>query len=120
MSTPRYQTFFNVIVELRSLLRDQQNTKNIKLKVGDSINNNRTITVNQVIRYFYSVGADSIASEIASVYEYLRPVILNARDLSTQRTDSIDFSEFVNVYREYVMNQRHERNTIGRLIGKVG
>lgn len=80
-------------------------TLGAKLTIGDSINNNRALTVSQVIRFFEESsfsGSKKLSYNLASVFEEVRPMILNTR--TTRRTDAVDINEFVEFYRIEVLN----------------
>jgi hypothetical protein len=80
-------------------------TVDAKLIIGDSINNHRTLTVNQVIRYLEEGGVrggKKLANNLSLSYEILRPVILDYRN--NNRTDAIDINEFFDSYAAFVLN----------------
>ena len=117
----RFQEFFNEIAWFRSYARQSLINRDIKSRIRDSINNNRTLTVSQAIRYFKRVGRKETALKLQAVKAVLEPVILKQRRLDgCKRTDAVDLSEFVTVYREEVMNKGKYRRTIGTLVSKVG
>ncbi len=115
---PKFQKFFKEITTLRSELRGI-NTLLAKAVIGDSVKNNRTITVNQTIRFLNVVGQVKLAKQLEAVYDALKPFISTAR-VETLRTDAVDLEELVAIYRQVVMNERLNRQEIGQLISKVG
>jgi hypothetical protein len=110
----RFEKFFKQIAELRSVARGSK-TKQIKKLIGDSTSNNRTLTVRQAIRYLDIVGLDSLATQIDSVRPLIEHEIVIAR---SNRTDAIDLSEFVNTYRNVVMNGKKLRTKVGAALRK--
>lgn len=79
----------------------------VKLVLGDSINNNRTLTVSQVIRFLTTrrkKGLKSLGTNLESVYGTLKPLILRRRGLETYRTDAIDINEFINDFSFTVLS----------------
>lgn len=116
----KFETFFNVLTTIRSLVRNKRGV-GLKKKIGDSTKNNRTLTVNQTVRILTTLGSNRVARELQAVYEVLKPDILEARiERGTVRTDSVDLTELTNTYRNVVMNGKKHRNTIGRTLSKVG
>ena len=95
----KFQSVFNLVAAIRGAARGD-NTKVIKKAIGDSTRNNRTLTVNQVVRYLTLAGFDTDAQKISVVTEILKDQILSRRN---NRTDSIDINELVTTYRTVVM-----------------
>lgn len=112
----KFQTVFNTIAELRSLLRGKR-TKQVKKSLGDSVNNNRTLTVSQVVRYLNKTRDSELAATLQAVVEVLENEILNSR---SNRTDAIDINELVSTYRNVVMEQGRYRREIGSALSRVG
>jgi len=78
-------------------------TTEAKLLIGDSINNNRALTVGQVVRVLSGIrGGKKLANNLSSVYEELRPFIVNTR--SNYRTDAVDINEFISFYESDILN----------------
>lgn len=76
-----------------------------KLIIGDSINNHRTLTVNQVVRYFRESGVrggKTLANNLEISYIALRPLIEVARD--NNRSDAIDINEFNSFYEDFIVH----------------
>ena len=105
----KFETFFKAIAEVRSNARGEQ-TKQIKRLIGDSTRNNRTLTIVQTIRYLDVVGLEALATQLDSVRPLIEQEVLKAR---SSRTDAIDLSEFVNTYRNVVMNGKQLRTKVG-------
>lgn len=105
MSTAKYTIFLN---NLESFLVKKTN-KEIKLAIGDSINNHRVVSVSQVIRFLTRRNATSaqrlLGSQLDTVYELLKDNILINRRLvrGSVRTDAIDINEFIDTYVETVL-----------------
>ncbi len=113
----KFQAFFLRIANLRQELITV--TPMVKEAIGDSTNNNRTLTVNQVIRYLRVSpvkGNKKLVKQLTSVYDILREDIVSDRRQATRRTDAVDFNEFVTTYRSVVMDDRKKRLTIGKVL----
>lgn len=113
----KFQAFFLRIANLRQELVTV--TPMVKEAIGDSTNNNRTLTVNQVIRYLKVSpvkGNKKLVRQLASVYDILREDIIVDRKRSTRRSDAVDFNEFVTTYRAIVMDDRKKRLSIGKVL----
>lgn len=84
---------------------DNIETVEAKLTIGDSINNHRTLTVNQVIRYLRESGVrggKKLANNLEITYNVLRPLIVVARN--NNRSDGIDINEFKTFYYDFIVN----------------
>ncbi len=114
----KFQSTFNTIAQLRSMFRGK-GTREVKVFIGDSTRNNRTLTVSQVIRYLNGIGVARMAETVEVVSSILEPEILKRRE---NRTDAIDITELVNTYRTVVMNGRSctYRRRIGNALARVG
>jgi len=114
-----FQNAFNQLADLRSVARGF-NTKLMKRAIGDSINNNRTLTVNQAIRFANKVGLYTLASTLEVTASILETEILEAR---VSRTDAIDLNELVSTYRNLIMvkkgirSRKKTRKSLRRKIG---
>lgn len=117
----KFQKFFLKVAQIRSELKGN-NLVYVKEVIGDSANNKRTLTVNQLIRYL-SLGEvrgdKKLARQIKAVFPVLKSEIVGARRDLTQRTDAIDVTEFVNTYRHVVMNNKLYRRTVATKLSKV-
>lgn len=114
----KFQQFFNDLAQLRADVRGKSG-RTVKKLIGDSTENNRTLTVKQAIRYVDGVvGDQTLARQLQAVNEILKPVIVEKR----RRTDAIDLSELVNNYRRAIMNNRNRtlRRKVGTTLAKVG
>ena len=71
-------------------------TDTLKSSIGDSTNNNRTVTVNQAIRFFTRSGKRRLASNLRTVYSsrQVRSLIRAIRATS-RRTDAVDINELL-------------------------
>lgn len=109
----KFERVFNKVAKFRSDMRNPANSKCVKELIGDSTSNNRTVTVNQVIRYLEYTGQRTTAKQVKAAYSVLRPVISTIRAADgVVRTDAIDLDEFVRIYREEVMNTRNLRQKV--------
>jgi len=89
----------------------------VKLTIGDSINNNRTLTINQVARFL--TGSRNrrfklLGNSLLAVKGILNEDLINSRN--NNRTDALDINEFLNFYGETVINGGYLVNTIGRTV----
>lgn len=107
----KFEQFFTNIATVRSVLRGKI-AKQVKQSIGDSVNNNRTLTVSQTIRFLETNGQKALANQLRKVNTVLGPRIRNSR----QRTDAVDISEFVSTYRQLVMNNKELRRDIGNVL----
>lgn len=99
----KYVTFFDELVGFL----ETTDTNTIKVAIGDSINNNRTLSVNQVIRFLTTRRTPSkkaLGESLVNVYTMLKPTIISKR--INARTDAVDINEFLNVYERSVLNSR--------------
>lgn len=113
MSKPKYVNFLENLVNVVNSL----DKVDVKLTIGDSINNNRTLTVTQVIRYLSCAGNRRdlrLGVSLQYVFELLKYDIKNSR--LNYRTDAIDINEFINFYTDSVMTLGAYRDIIGRTV----
>lgn len=97
----KYKTFFNNLITVLN----RYDNDDIKTAIGDSTNNNRTVTVNQVIRFLgtrRNAGLKSLGEDLSFAYDTLREDIAEART-TNNRSDAFDINEFINVYDETVI-----------------
>lgn len=97
----KYKIFFNNLI---TVLNRYDNT-DIKSAIGDSINNHRTVTVSQVIRFLNSrrnVTLKALGADLVVAYEALRDDLVETRS-TTNRTDAFDINEFIDTYSETVL-----------------
>ena len=75
------------------------NVVKVKKSIGDSTNNNRTLTVNQVIRYLTSrrkTNLKKLGEDLQTIYGNRKVrKLLKVLRTSSSRTDSVDVSEFL-------------------------
>ena len=111
MGNPKYAVFFAL---LNSTLNSLDPIE-VKLALGDSINNNRTLTVNQVIRFLTQAGTRrqvKLGNNLLNIFSILKDDIRANR--GNLRTDALDINEFLNFYETVVIGGGEFRNTIGR------
>jgi len=113
MSAPKYVLFYS---QLNNIINSLDPVE-VKLTIGDSINNNRTLTVNQLVRFL----TDSknrkfkkLGNSLLAVKELIAADIINSRN--NNRTDALDINEFLNFYGEVVISGGNYTNTIGRTV----
>lgn len=117
---PKYQKFFYDLLDVQQYTNENKYT--IKKLLLDSTANNRTVSVNQILRYTASIGrpkATKFARQLGQVYSILKPRIKNERRSTTKRTDAIDLNELVSTYRSVVMNDRELRQVVGQALSKA-
>lgn len=107
----KFQEYFVKLAIIRSKSRGKV-SKLVKIAIGDSTNNNRTLTVSQLARYsLYLSGTPDV--KLSKVFKLLEKDILKKRK---KRTDAIDINELVSVYREQVIENRKYRRQIGSIL----
>lgn len=113
------------LIQLKQVV-ERFNRDGVKVSVGDSINNNRSLTVSQVVRFLTEVSANQerniLGVNLAAAYKRLRPLILQGRAVTRNRTDAIDINEFINYYTTFVVtisNQTARKNFSKSLVGEV-
>lgn len=75
---------------------EQFDTDTIKTKIGDSVNNNRTVTVSQFIRFLSTFNKRKwvdLAVNLDLVYNTYRSDIIDFR--LSNRTDAVDINELI-------------------------
>lgn len=102
-----YETLTNVLGDY--------NPETIKTFLNDSTFNNRTVSVNQVIRflrYQNSRSLRSLAIDLQTTYDSLRWKLTQRRSiLNKRRTDAVDINEFVRLYAiECIVNPTFRRS----------
>lgn len=98
-----YRQFFNSLV---TILNRYDGTY-IKESIGDSTNNHRVPTVNQVIRFLSSsrkAELRTLGDNLSLAYETLKEEIETTRRSNTSRSDAIDINEFIDTYNEVVIS----------------
>lgn len=115
----KFELVFKELAKLRSVLRGKNTIKLAKNYIGDSVKNNRTLTVNQTVRLLILNNNLVLAAVIEVIYPILKGEILKRR---ASRSDAIDLSELINTYRTVVMDGRSDtyRRRIGNALSKVG
>lgn len=97
-----YRQFFNSLV---TILNRYDGTY-IKESIGDSTNNHRVPTVNQVVRFLTSsrkAEMKILGDNLKIAYETLKDEIDITRKTNTSRSDAIDINEFMDAYNEVVI-----------------
>lgn len=96
----------------------------VKSLLGDSTVNNRTLTVNQVIRFLTQNSRNpefnTLGANLQTAYDRLRPLILEGRSVTRNRTDAIDINEFISYYTTFVVaisTSSARRNFSRQLVG---
>lgn len=90
----------------------------IKIALGDSIDNNRTLTVSQVIRYLNTKRKfKSLGLNLGTAFNLLRSDILAERD--NFRTDAVDINEFLLYFEMYILNVPGQVRTFGRELTQI-
>lgn len=111
----KFQRAFLAIAEVRAIVRGDQ-TRLIKKSLGDSTRNNRTLTVNQMIRFLLLNGNTKLARLLLDTSKVLEKDIITTRG---KRTDAVDLGELVNVYRNVVMTGKNHRKVMGKILTNV-
>lgn len=111
----KFEQFFKSIAQVRSNVRGENGVV-AKAIIGASIDNHRTLTLNQTVQYLLAIRKVKLAKQLQAVSEVIVPEIKVNR---SNRTDAIDLSEFVNTYRNYVMNTKTLRRTVAAKLSKV-
>lgn len=112
----KFELFFNKVAKFRSDMRNIANSDSVKDLIGDSTNNNRTVTVNQTVRYLDRVGKKKLARQLKQVHQHFLVGIKGHRD---NRTDAVDIEEFVKYYRNNVMNRKTLRKYVANILRSV-
>ena len=108
----KFEKFFNNVATVKSILRGDI-AKQVKIQLGDSVANNRTLTVSQTVRFLRANGHVALANQLEKVKKVIEPVVKSKRlNNKIKRTDAIDMTEFINVYRTYVMDSSTLRQKI--------
>lgn len=110
---PKYKQFLETILDVL----DIYSTNEVKLTIGDSINNNRTLTVNQVIRFLnLTKGRKKLGVQLEKVYPLLRQYMNAQRVSVNNRTDAFDINEFIAVYEDYIITHKKIRPQVSNLL----
>lgn len=99
----KFESFFIKIANFRSDMRNPANSQSVKDLIGDSTNNNRTVTVNQVVRYLDRTGKRRLSRQLNQVHLNF---LIGIKGHRGNRTDAVDIEEFVKYYRLNVMNNK--------------
>ena len=113
----QFEKFFNKIAKFRSDMRNIANSDSVKDLIGDSKNNNRTVSVNQVVRYLDKTGKKRLARQLKAVNKLMLPRIKEIRKSDgVKRTDAVDMEELVRVYRVEVMDSPTYRPRVTQVL----
>lgn len=93
MSNSKLNVFVNRLVDI---LGDTDRTT-VKSLIGDSTANNRTITVNQLVRYLEVTGYYTTASNVRKLQRNLSGRLNSYRTRNNNRTDAFDVNELLTV-----------------------
>lgn len=113
---PKYIEFFT---QLNTVINSLDPVE-VKTIIGDSINNNRTLTVGQVVRFLTSTGSTTFTNlgiSLENIFNITKVDIKNNR--KNLRTDAIDINEFLNFYQDTVIGGGELRGLIGRNVSLV-
>ena len=110
----KYRQFYNT---LRTTVDNVSSTK-LKEAIGDSTNNHRIPTVNQVIRFLNrknsSKNQRQLGKKLRNIYPMLRETTKAFRN--SNRTDAIDINEFLFTYWVDVMCLKRKQRKISRVL----
>ena len=109
----KYINFFNELTTAVNSL----DAREVKLAIGDSTNNNRTLTVKQVVRFLTSNRnrrLKRLGNSLLAVNNIIGNDVFNSRN--NNRTDALDINEFINFYTEVVIGAGEYTHTIGRSV----
>lgn len=93
---------------LERVLSDLDQSR-VKRSIGDSTQNNRTISVNQLVRFLTrrgNRGDQILARRISTLLESVRDLVSLNR---INRTDAVDVSEFLEVLNHLTSDSSHTR-----------
>ncbi len=88
----KLNNFINEVATVLSVVNaDSAYAKEI---IGDSLNNHRTLTVNQLVRYLSITGDYTLSVNVSLAYNKLRPNLKKYRNRRNNRSDAFDVNEF--------------------------
>lgn len=94
-----------VLAKVNEVL-DTHTTNEVKEIIGDSTNNNRTLTVRQIIRFFEVNNNFRIANALELIYSKVKAELHEYRNDFNYRTDGFDVNELL-----FVIEARTHSNT---------
>ena len=103
----KFNTSTNSAEDLYNLVQGLSRAEQITARrvIGDSVNNHRTLSVNQLLRTFERFHYNKTATGIRRVYNYLLSKdYFQTNRSETFRTDAYDISEFASVLRQACVN----------------
>jgi len=84
--------------------------RELKIYVGDSVNNHRTISVNQLIRLLSKPGINrrnrQLGRHLRAVYQILRPFMAYQRSKRCRRSDAYSITEFIVMLNTIIDTER--------------
>jgi hypothetical protein len=107
---------------LVNVVRDEvsnlSNNFGVKMNIGDSIDNNRVITVRQTIRYLNNdPTVRTVGQDLDTVYSFLlKQGLFKKLRRNKNRSDAYDINEFFTVFNRYVNNNPVLKSVLGRKI----
>jgi hypothetical protein len=92
----------------------------VKEMLGNSVSNNRTVSVNQLVNFLLSSPHRSerrLGKSLQSIYSLIRPTLGRIRRevYENNRTDAYDLSEFIHVVH-YFQTDRNFRKVAGQVL----
>jgi hypothetical protein len=116
MSTqPKYHQF---ITNLLNIVNSVSNTQ-IKEIIGDSVNNHRTVSVIQTVRFLDQIGESDLAAGLEDTFNLLRDDLKQARlARGTTRRDAFDIYEFADLYDDLLLQRNNTslRRAVAQLV----
>ena len=97
----------------------------LKSSIGDSVHNNRVISVNQLVRYLTTSknrGDKVTGKRLEKVHNKLLKnyITFGSRPFrKVKRNDAVDINEFIKEYRNTVMNSKVFRHSVNNILEKV-
>lgn len=89
-------------------------TNGIKRSIKDSVNNNRVITVNQLIRFLKKKDSN-LALKVSVAYGFVKHDIKFDRVFYTRRTDAVDINEFLRMCTVMLPHSRIANEIFNRI-----
>lgn len=111
MGLPKYRVFINTLLELLENVSNRE----IKEIIGDSVNNHRTVSVVQTIRFLNQIGEFKLANQLENTYDLLFDELKVARiERGVSRQDGFDIYELTDLYEDLVIDTNNV--TLRRII----
>jgi hypothetical protein len=113
------QKHINFSRSIRNIVNNY-NHYGIKRAIGDSVNNHRVPTVNQIVRFLTRRNASAkqrhVGKQLKNVYSVLRPKALEVARVENNRTDAMDINEFLFAYAVLVSVDQKVKSQVKKLI----